>query len=244
MKGAFKRYAPIILSCIGSVGVIATVVTAVQATPKAVKLLEDAKSEKGEELTCGEIVQAAAPVYIPSVLLGIGTMSCIFGASAISQKHQAALVGAYALLDRAYKDYSGKAKELLGKATDVEIKKSIAKDKAEETDICATNGEKQLFYEQHLNNYFESTIEEVLAAEFQFNQRLLSDGYASLNDLFEYLGVEPIKGGDAIGWSTKAGAERYGYSCVDFEHEIVEIAEGMECCIIDLPYLPTADYLQ
>ena len=35
-----------ILTCVGAAGVIATTVTAVKATPKAIKLLEKAKEEK------------------------------------------------------------------------------------------------------------------------------------------------------------------------------------------------------
>lgn len=53
---------------------------AVRATPKAVKMLEEAESEKGEYLTKLEIIRAAGPIYIPSVLLGVSTIACIFGA--------------------------------------------------------------------------------------------------------------------------------------------------------------------
>ena len=39
-----KRNSSTILTCVGSVGVVATVVTAVKATPKAMALIEDAKN--------------------------------------------------------------------------------------------------------------------------------------------------------------------------------------------------------
>ena len=60
-----KRNSSTILTIVGAAGVVATAVTAVWATPKALKLLEDAKRDKGEELTKIETVQVAAPAYVP-----------------------------------------------------------------------------------------------------------------------------------------------------------------------------------
>ena len=89
------RSSPTILTVVASIGVIATTITAVQATPKAIKLLKEAELEKGENLTKLEIVRVAGPTYIPSVLLGVSTIACIFGANALNQKKQASLYRAY-----------------------------------------------------------------------------------------------------------------------------------------------------
>ena len=69
-KRFLKRNAPTILTGLGAFGVVATAVTAVRATPKAMQLIECAEEEKGEKLTVLETVQVAGPVYIPSVLTG------------------------------------------------------------------------------------------------------------------------------------------------------------------------------
>ena len=53
-----KNNSSTILTCVGAVGVVATAITAVKATPKAMKLIEMAKEEKGEELTKKEILVA------------------------------------------------------------------------------------------------------------------------------------------------------------------------------------------
>lgn len=50
------RSSPTILTVVASVGVIVTTITAVRATPKAVKLLKEAELEKGENLTKVEII--------------------------------------------------------------------------------------------------------------------------------------------------------------------------------------------
>lgn len=44
------RSSPTILTVVASVGVIVTTITAVRATPKAIKLLKEAEAEKGENL--------------------------------------------------------------------------------------------------------------------------------------------------------------------------------------------------
>ena len=59
-----KGTASIVLTCLGGVGVVATTVTAVRATPKALRLIEEAEKEKGEKLSKWETIQAAAPTYL------------------------------------------------------------------------------------------------------------------------------------------------------------------------------------
>ena len=46
---ALKKASPTILSCLGALGVVATAVLAVKATPKALERIEDAKEAKGPE---------------------------------------------------------------------------------------------------------------------------------------------------------------------------------------------------
>lgn len=101
---------PTILTIIASVGVVTTTIMAVRATPKAIKMLKEAETEKGENLTKLEIIRAVGPIYIPSVLLGASTIACIFGANALNQKKQASLMSAYAMLNESYKQYRKAAK--------------------------------------------------------------------------------------------------------------------------------------
>ena len=109
-----KKNGATILTCVGGVGVIATTVMAVKATPKALLLLEEAKKEKGEELTKVEVVKTAAPAYIPTAVMGVSTIACIFSANMLNKRHQAALTSAYALLNQSYKEYRGKVVDLYG----------------------------------------------------------------------------------------------------------------------------------
>ena len=127
-----KRHSSTILTCIGAAGVVATGVLAATATPKALMLLEEAKEEKGEELTKVETVITVAPVYIPAVLTGVSTIACIFGANALNKRSQASLMSAYALLNNSYKEYREKVTEIHGEEAEKNIRHEIVKDKYEE----------------------------------------------------------------------------------------------------------------
>lgn len=240
-KRFMNHNASTILTCLGSIGVIATSVIAVKATPKALKLLETAKEKKGEKLTSFEIIRTVGPIYIPAVLMGVSTIACIFGANILSKRNQAALMSAYALLDNSYKDYKKKVVELYGEEADREVKSSIAKDKYEETDV-KVDDTKKLFFDFYSSRYFESTDEIVRKAEYDLNRELSIMSYASLNDFYDLLKIKKIDGGDDLGWSADKNFEYYCQSWIDFTHEKVVMDDGLECCIIHIQSEPTFGY--
>lgn len=233
-----RRNSPTILSCISAVGVIATTAMAIKVTPKAVRLIEQAVIEKGEELTVLEIVQVAGPTYIPVALVGLSTIACIFGANVLNKHQQAAITSAYMLLENAHKEYQNKVKELFGDDTDDLIKRSIARDKYIKHDISSS--EEQLFYEFNHGEFFERTKEDVLSAEYRFNLHFKSQGHASLNDFYDYLGLPRTEYGDILGWTFGDGY--HGCPWVEFEHEPLELEDGMQCYLINMPIQPTINY--
>lgn len=237
-----KKNSPTILTCIGGAGVISTSVMAVKATPKAMRLLEEAEKEKGEKLTKLEIVKTAGPIYIPSIMIGLSTIACIFGANALNKKKQASLMSAYALLDKSYREYKNKVEELYGKDANSKIQKALAKDKREENEIELEDG-KELFFDCISMRYFQSTMDDVLTAEIELNRKFSYQSYASANDYYTLLGLPRLDLDDEIGWSTTAGAIWYGYSWIDFKYDKVTLDDGLECCIITPEHDPTADYI-
>lgn len=230
IKLFLNRNSSTILTIAGAAGAVATSVMAVKATPKAIRLMEEAKEEKGEDLTTMETIQVAGPVYIPALLTGTATLACIFGANVLSKRNQASLMSAYALLDASFKEYKAKATELYGESSDIRIREEIAKDKYED-DTEVEDG-KQLFFDQFSGRYFESTIEEVQRAEYRINRHLVMRDYAYLNEFYDELGVEQIESGYQYGWSQGGNFARYWQSWIDFTHEKVVMDDGLECYII------------
>lgn len=240
-RAFLERNASTILTCIGGVGVVATAVLAVKATPKALKVLEQAEEEKGEELTKMEVVKVAGPAYIPSVLVGVSTVACIFGANMLNKRKQAALMSAYAMLDNSYKEYKKKAVELYGEDADDRIREELAKDKYEEQKI-EVEGDMRLFYDEFSERYFESTMEKVIKAEYEVNKKISQWGGASLNEFYEKLDIPQTDYGKHMGWSSDHLMETAWNTWLDFEHKKTLIDDDLECIIISFSSEPLFDH--
>lgn len=248
-KVFFKRHSATILTCVGAAGVVATTVTAVKATPKAISLIEEARAEKGEELTKLEVVKAAGPVYIPSLLLGASTIACIFGANVLNKKNQAAITSAYVLLDNSYKEYKKKVEELYGEGAHQNVITEIAKDRYNDEDLSDLEFEdgERLFYDEYSKQYFEAMPEAVIKAEYDVNKKLFTTGGASVNDFYESLNESGVDiplypNGQELGWSPGILESHYWASWVDFDHCDMEMEDGMECTIVSMRCEPVIDY--
>ena len=108
VKMTLKRNSPKILTILAAMGTVSTAFATARATPKALLLIREAESQKGEDLTALEKVKVAAVPYIPAVLLGSATVICIFGAQMLNRRAQSSMASAYALLDQSFKDYRRK----------------------------------------------------------------------------------------------------------------------------------------
>ena len=241
-----NKYLTLGLTIVAAIGVVATSVTAVRATPKAVKKLEEngidtddiLKFVKDEPV---KVVKNVAPVYAPSIAIGAATIVCIFGANRLSVKQQATIAGAYAMLAKSMKDYEAKAKEIFGEDADEKIKDAVVEDTLHNKYIYAPEGT-LLFYDNYSDEYFERTMLEVQNAEYELNKRFIHEGYVTLNDFYYLLGLPETELGKKIGWSTDAGIAFYGYVWIDFEHQLVTMDDGLECYILNFPANPTEDY--
>jgi hypothetical protein len=232
-----KKNGSTILTCVGSAGVVATSVMAVKATPKAMMLLDDARKEKGDDLTKFEKVMVAGPAYIPAVVVGVSTIACIFGANILNQRQQAALMSAYALLDSSYKEYKSKVVDLYGEEADSRVREEIAKDKYTGDDK-PTDNDNVLFYDEFSGRYFESTTTKVLKAEYEINKKISGWGGAYLNDFYHALGLDPTEYGDHLGWSASGLYEMYWEQWLDFNHEKFMLDDGLEGYIITFAQEP------
>lgn len=240
-----KRNAPTILTTIASVGVVATAVTAVKATPKALQLLDEAKEEKQGELTRLEKIKIAGPVYVPSILICAGTLSCMLGATVLNKRRQTSLISAYTLLDQSFKEYKKKVKEVYGEETDRHVRSEIAQDNYEmyedEYDDEEDDG-KLLYYDQFSNRYFRAALVDVLSAEQQVNKILYTQGGVYLNEFYNLLGIEELPSCSELGWSPGILESMYWAQWIEFEHEKIVMDDGLECYIINMPYEPTVDF--
>lgn len=235
-----RKNSSTILTIVGAAGVVTTSVLTAKATPKALELIDNAKWEKGEQLTSLETVKVAWKPYIPAIISGVSTIACIFGANFLNKRTQASLMSAYALLDNSYREYRKKSKEL-HQDENINIDHEIIKSKFDKN--MKLNDEKELFFDYQAMRYFESTLEEVEQAKAILNRKIFTDGFACLNDFYDILGISHVPYGYQLGWSTVTSDKVYGDSALDFEYETVEMDDGLTCKIITITYPPSLEYI-
>ena len=246
-KRFIRKNSGTILTIMSSIGVIATVVVTSRAAPKATKLLEEARVEKGSELSKVETVKIVIKPYIPVALTSVATIACMVSANILSYNHQANMAGAYALLDQTYKDYRRKVIEMCGEETDHKIIEAIAVDRAKEVHISASymfdnvdlslddrSGKPALWYEEYSKRFFEATIEQVLSAEYHLNRNYILRGYATINEMYDFFGLDPVEWGDDLGWEPMDEGEFW----IEFNHFKARLDDGTEFYILDLPFAP------
>ena len=241
MNYFLKKHSPTILTVLSTGGVIATSVLAVKATPKALVLLEEAKKEKGENLTVVETVKAAWKPYIPAVVTGASTIACIWGINHLSVKNQASLMSAYALLDNSYKEYRNKVKEIQGEEAEFNIEREIIKSQFND-DMEIQEG-KLLFYDRTSQQFFEDTMEHVLAAETKFLENLHNRTYAYLNEYYDILGIPRVEYGYQLGWVATENNDPYNCQELEFNYEELEFTKERTVWVITPNVPPANDYI-
>lgn len=193
-----KKYSPAVLTVFSMVGVVATTALGIKATPKAVKLIEQAKEEKGEELTASEVIRVTWKEYVPTIISCTTTLASILSLHILNTKTQASLMSAYATLNNIHKQYVEKTKELYGDDADQKIRNAILNDQP--MMIKELTDGKQLFWDYQSLRFFESTIDTVLRAEQQLNAEFAASGAVTLNDFYDLLGLERQFAAQEVGW--------------------------------------------
>ena len=250
-KIRLKHGSPTILTCLGAIGVVATSVLAIQATPQAVRKIraDSCINHDGDPdaYTKTEAFQSAWLCYIQASLVGMSTIACIFGANILNKHQQSTITSAYALLSNTYQDYERKTKEIFGEEGHQKIIDAIAAERADDVyisspGICGSDSlsfsernpeDVRLFYDSFAERYFESTIPQVLEAEYHLNRNWALGREICVNDLYDFLGIDKIPGGEALGWFYEDGI-----SWIDFNHHKTVLNDGLEVYVIDIEYPP------
>lgn len=255
-----KKTSPTLLTCVGAVGVVITAALAVKATPKALELIDKAKTDKMAEnedkMTRIETIEACWKCYVPAGIAGISTIGCIFGANVLTRRQQASLVSAYAFISRSYSEYKQKVKELYGEEAHKKIIKSLAVEKPDAPYIYGSMTGKDfsfeempeelhMFYDSFSKRYFQATPSQVLLAEMHVNRNFaLNGGEVLLQEFYNFLGLDTPEDMKDLAWFISDC-----YYWIDFVHSKMFIDDGLdrepiECYIIEMEYPPTLEPLE
>lgn len=233
LRGFFNRNSSTILTVIGSTGVILTSILSIKATPKALKIIEEVKKEKDEEkLSMVETVKVAWKPYIPAIISGATTISCIVGSNYINKRTQESLLSAYLLLDN-YR------KKCHMKSVDRSIENRVIASKYDKN--TKLDASKELFFDYQSMRYFQSTFDELEKVKSILNDRLINDGFVCLNDMYDILHMKHVPYGYQLGWGAMEN-QKIGYG-LDFVYENTVLDDGLECNIFTIVTDPSIVYI-
>lgn len=239
-----KKHSPGILTGIGIVGLLATSVMAVDATPKAMELIREKKEELGvEKLTAAETVKATWKCYIPAAVTAATSVACIVGANSVNAKRQAALATACTLSETAMREYKDKVVETIGEKKEREVMDAIAKDKIEKnpvskSEVILTNKGDTLCFDPWSSRYFKSDAEKLRKAVNDLNYQLINEGCVTLNDFYYDIGLEETRPGETLGWNINRGGQ------VQFRFSSQVAEDGTPCLVLEFINPPSYDYSQ
>lgn len=255
---ATAKNSPAILAGFAIVGVGATGFSVYKATLKAVDVIDN-KNESIEELgndseylSDDEFKAQRKQIYIcfakdmiklywPSALCAVATIASIIGIRSIDKKRQAALAAALSLTESRFQDYQDKVKETLGERKEQKVRDEIAKDKVYEqppveNQVIRTGKGDVLCLDAMSGRYFTSNADYIRGRVNVLNQRLLSEMFISLNDLYYELELPTIKIGEDIGWNVNND----GLISVDFTSALTE--DEKPVLVLDYLVEPRFDY--
>ena len=204
---ASKKHAPEILIGMGIAGMVTTTITAVNVTPKALRLIDEKEIKDNKRLTKKEIVQTTWKLYIPAAFMGICSVGCIIGGTSINAKRNTALAAAYAISMQDLADYKKKTLEVVGEKKEELIRDEVAKekfnnDRAAVMPIIQTGNGTVPCYDYLTKRKFDSDMETLRKAENTLNKRLREDDYITLNEFFSEIGLDETDEaiGESLGW--------------------------------------------
>lgn len=144
--------------------------------------------------------------YIPALSVAAVTGASIVGLHGVLGRRVASVAAATAVaesqlgrLKEAVKEVatSQQREEIQNAATrpaaETQIAPPVADDLAEGTQLC---------FEAYSGRYFIASMEDIRAAVNTLNAQINNSLYASINDLYDQLGLERTRYGDDVGWNS------------------------------------------
>lgn len=180
--------------------------------------IEDKKKDTAIVYT--KTAVAFAKNYAPAAIVGCVSLTCILASNNILRKRNVALAAAYAGIDKAFKEYRSRVVERFGEKLDHELRYNIKAVEVEETVVDENGNETTvintvevadpnsfspycIIYDDGFNGWSKDPEENkffLLQQQNYANEKLKSQGYLFLNDVYKALGAPVTKAGQCVGW--------------------------------------------
>ena len=248
-KGSFalKKASPDILFGFSVIGFGATVYLASKETLKAQDIIKEHKEmiaqatevmesdeykevrDSGEfteadykrdvTITCVKTGKKMVVNYMPAIVAGAVSLSCMFGSHQILRNRGIALAAAYTAVDKSFKEYRKRTVEKVGAEVEkgiryglksVEIEEKVTDEKGKEkiekkeVSVMDHNHSPYAKFFDSSSSYWEKDPEYNMMFLHQVmqheNDKLKAKGRLFLNEVYRDLGLEETKAGQVVGW--------------------------------------------
>lgn len=238
-----SKNSPYILSGVGASAITVGTVLVVKKAKKSnetvdkkvLDRIECARQDAADEKEKRKLVTKAymrsawdyTRYYAAPVLLIGGGMSCMFSATLIQTKRLKAMSAAYTALAAAFNEYRDRVKLAVGEDKEKDIFEGVKRD--DKGNIISTDpiDKKYLENTQMFSRLFGDgnsvywskktslCVQTLKAAEGNLNQLLRFQGFVTLNDVWQELGMRKSEEGMYLGWRWKYGDPVYGDTYID-----------------------------
>lgn len=251
-KSFLSSHSPEILTGLGISSMVTSTILAVKATPKAVQLISEEMTNRSEDNGTGSTVMVVHDLefkdkfklvwkeYLPAASFGVSGIIFVICGIVIKNKRSAALATAYAMTEHAFMTYKDKVIETIGEKKEKQIRQSIDQDTINKNppktnQVVMVSKNNTLIRDMLSGRYFRGDIDKIRKIVNECNRTITIDNYISLNEFYNYIGLEGVKNGDRIGWNIDTGLIELDFSAC--------IAENDEPCIcIDYVRMPKANF--
>lgn len=205
----------------------------------------DAGLKAKEIVRQSEDAGSAAKDMFVEVLPAVGAFvvgtSCVIMSDVASTRMIKATEEAYKRLASNFGEYRAAVVGALGAEADKLARKAATDSHAPASDEPSLPDGCFHFYDSFSRNDFVAKMEDVITAEYYINRRLSENGFASINEFYDYLELPHIDRGNDLGWDIGELSDYTGVCWIDFENvEHVE-EDGTKWYSIHYAYDPTID---
>ena len=211
-----KKHSPKILGGLAIGGLGTTVLFAIKEAPVAKEKMDELRSEcreafengeaETDKVPAGRIIREVVPIYIPTIGMSLVTTGCIIGSVVAGERQKTILSGAAASAELALTEYQNKVRELYGERKETAVRDQLAEDQIRrnppsQARIYDTGRGNTLCFEPLTARYFLCDIDVIKRGEIEINRRIMTDMWASANELFNEWGLEDCELGEDKGWN-------------------------------------------
>nr|DAW59954.1 MAG TPA: hypothetical protein [Caudoviricetes sp.] len=202
-KRLIREATPYVLTGSAIVGIAVTAMFTAKGALRAQDILIrneacDAAFKRKVQLTWKE--------FVPALSAAAVTGACIVGLHGVLGRRIASIAAATTVVETQLNKLKTAVKDVATPQLREEIQNAAARPAAHAAEVPVVADDlaegSQLCFEAYSGRYFIASMEDVRGGINDVNAQINSNFYASLNDLYDALGLERLRYGDDVGWNT------------------------------------------